>query len=816
MNEKLVVAPEIEEQHLTKIETDSGHFQSVSGLDSSPQKVSALFDYEDNSAQAGSADIEVIRKLIDGDDIDISTYLKAPAAGHAAESVASMENAGGGHRIARFELTAEEVTPDAGAETVGIGFSFTDPVPGPVLSNAEVDDPGMADLPSSVSTHLPTTGVENWILEDFRQTDNHESASAEGSQDGIPVTAQASVFGYSSYEGSGDVPDGVTVDVLTGNPGELVAVSVSDPGIGSVEIVDNQVFFTPGPAFAGSTDISYTIDNGDGTQAEGNLQVVERYFKVGSNDDDTGSAGLPYAAGAGSGTISGGSAADILVGDAGGAGYEGGDLNLLLIMDTSGSMGWTDAQVNMENAINELMEDFSTSGLENVRVHLVEYNSGSTYVGTPANSGTFDLVVNNGLQVDSLESAQAAVTALNAGGNTNYEAGMQEGLSWIYTDADHTFTGSELRSPDAGGPLNSPGVINVTLFLTDGDPNQVITNSGNSVWVGYTERAMNEILGTYDPAGTDSDDNASEVDALQAWGTLRAVGIDVDSSDNTVITRLNGIDDQTDAIISTSDGLSAVLPDSVGLNTLFGVGDDIINGGGGNDLIFGDSLFTDNVVADLIDQGILQVGDDPELRAGSGWAVFEALENDSGIAWSRTDTINYILDHQEQLSAVSTDSAGGNRDGGSDTIFAGEGNDTVYSQESGDIIDGQAGNDLLVADIGDDVVYGGSGDDNLMGGEGDDQLVGEEGADTLYGNQGNDILIGDSIEFDSTDASANIIDEASNDIDSLIGGDQVDTSFDEGADDMYPDGSVEIINDSVAGFDEDIDNLVLPPDPGVI
>ena len=81
------------------------------------------------------------------------------------------------------------------------------------------------------------------------------------------------------------------------------------------------------------------------------------------------------------------------------------------------------------------------------------------------------------------------------------------------------------------------------------------------------------------------------------------------------------------------------------------VGDDTITGGEGDDVIFGDALFTDDVVANLISDGTITDDTyDTGLEPGSGWAVFEALEGDAGIEWTRTDTINYILEHQAELA----------------------------------------------------------------------------------------------------------------------------------------------------------------------
>ena len=125
--------------------------------------------------------------------------------------------------------------------------------------------------------------------------------------------------------------------------------------------------------------------------------------------------------------------------------------------------------------------------------------------------------------------------------------------------------------------------------------------------------------------------------------------------------------------MSTGDGLEAV-------------GDDTIIGDDGDDLIYGDALFTDDVAQALFDAGLLgktltEADVDALLLAdGSGWEVFQSLENDTDVEWTRTDTINYILEHQTELaleSTVGTDPIVG-RVGGDDTISGGRGDEMFF------------------------------------------------------------------------------------------------------------------------------------------
>ncbi|MGK8265597.1 calcium-binding protein [Moraxella nonliquefaciens] len=84
---------------------------------------------------------------------------------------------------------------------------------------------------------------------------------------------------------------------------------------------------------------------------------------------------------------------------------------------------------------------------------------------------------------------------------------------------------------------------------------------------------------------------------------------------------------------------------------------------------------------------------------------------------------------------------------GNDTLYGNKGDDTLYGNESDDFLYGGEGNDILEGNAGHDTLYGDEGDDILIGGEGNDWLEGGAGADTLIGGLGDDTYIVD--EFDT-------------------------------------------------------------------
>jgi Ca2+-binding RTX toxin-like protein len=84
--------------------------------------------------------------------------------------------------------------------------------------------------------------------------------------------------------------------------------------------------------------------------------------------------------------------------------------------------------------------------------------------------------------------------------------------------------------------------------------------------------------------------------------------------------------------------------------------------------------------------------------------------------------------------------------GGGDTAIGGAGNDVMLGEDGDDALFGddffQFWPHILGGASGDDTIDGGAGDDALVGGRGDDALIGAAGRDTLVGQGGDDRLTG--------------------------------------------------------------------------
>ena len=76
------------------------------------------------------------------------------------------------------------------------------------------------------------------------------------------------------------------------------------------------------------------------------------------------------------------------------------------------------------------------------------------------------------------------------------------------------------------------------------------------------------------------------------------------------------------------------------------------------------------------------------------------------------------------------------------TITGGDRDEILLGSNRADILIGNAGDDALVGGSNGDHLNGGTGDDLLMGQDGEDTLIGGDGDDTLIGGSGNDLLTG--------------------------------------------------------------------------
>ncbi|WYX19225.1 retention module-containing protein [Achromobacter xylosoxidans] len=485
------------------------------------------------------------------------------------------------------------------------------------------------------------------------------------------------------------------------------AVSVNTV-VSAADIAAGKLVYTPS---ASGQDTSFgfqvrddggTANGGKDTSGDYNFAIKTNNFISGDND------------GSGTGTkppINGGSGDDVILGDKGGTVTTvepGKNYNIAIVVDTSGSMSeasGTKGLTRMQLTIDALKNLANTlkghDGIVNVALIGFESTASTKYTI-------------NGLNANNVGDLIKAIEKLSASGGTNYEGAFDEAVKWFN------------KQPTSS---NGQAFENVTYFLTDGDPTFSNRGSNGDWWSGGSTTNY-----------YDMKDAVDKFKGLSGKSTVHAIGIgtgvneaylkffDNSSTTGTGTVRIEGTN-ITGAvgqpqIVNTAKDLAAALQGGSSSTDPAAVGSDIINGGAGHDIIFGDTLNTDGNVLNWASVG----GRPADLVQGSGLKALQVfLEMRDGHAPTNGDLYQYIKDHHADFNLADDPR------GGDDTIHGGTGDDIIY---------GQGGNDTLYGDDGNDIIYGGAGDDKLYGGEGNDVLHGGSGNDTLEGGNGNDLLIG--------------------------------------------------------------------------
>jgi T1SS-143 domain-containing protein len=579
---------------------------------------------------------------------------------------------------------------------------------------------------------------------------NHGVVSGEGGNDilvGDPGGATAAVAGKVAnfvfvLDASGSIDDALTLmknsvdNMLTSLGGShaqdvrihLVSFSDTASDLGTFDIIHNGVLNSS--ALASAISAVNGISTDDGTNYEAALQQALLYIQGGTTTINVDAQLSSFDAN--TATTSGSDDTAVIIGHGSTqialvSGWTAPGTAASQLEDVNGSInngfGVNDFQVDNGELLRfdfGAFTDFDAAGT---------YNNVGTFNGIPVVSATFTLDDN------SSGATHFAYTIHFVGGAT------QSGTSTVNGDEDVTLSGTggntghqidyiefSVTGTNEHGDVKldsvtttvSPGTlpnadVNQVVFLSDGEPNEAVDANGNPTDVSSAE-AIKQIL------GTSSSDSVSEVGAIQTNSggldqafTIQAFGLNTSPGDLTTLgnvegsggtaTNLTNANDLTNAYTGVITGLAGIPAGVVA------AGSDTIVGKGGNDVIYGDVLNTD-VLSAAVHSG---------LAAGSGWAVFAALESHSVVGyetWTRADTLTYIQNHQVELAVES------GRSGGNDTITGGSGDDVIYGQE---------GNDIITAGTGSDQIHGGSGNDtiNYTTGDGNDVVDGGAGSDTL-------------------------------------------------------------------------------------
>ncbi|MHA3181278.1 enhanced entry virulence factor RtxA [Legionella pneumophila] len=610
---------------------------------------------------------------------------------------------------ASFEIHQIQGTPSNRASINVKAFDADD-------DNQLNDDP--LDAITRIVIFTSSSGVETVIADVTSDTSFGGMTFDFQGTNGVNITGLDDGYRVRAYTADGY--NRLEIDNISSTP-----FSIGGLGIQSIIDTEKEVKMT--------YNVRLTDSDGDSVDSSLEINIAPSLLKVGENINDTSSSNVPHTVGNDVGVIDGGRGADVLVGDVGGVK----DVRIAFVLDESGSMsqnfGGSTRMDVLKQVMTDVLTELGNTPNANITVHLVKF--ASIVNGT----GTFNITggeLQNALDfISGLQIQQGNLAG------TNYEAALGQTALWFNSLTGTADVQQTLFLTDGAPTLymdgNSTDYTNINAVYGHGNQTEEVLwenlfgeHAGNQATVDLfnhlNESNSRDLDGTQSySVDTDGDgdfetvsvnarssgttqttsdlvrstaDNVNEVQALQAHGSLRAVSIA-----NNVSVYLQDIDSTGQPYVASSPGLlQDILNELNPFNSLNPVGSDIIQGNEADDLIFGDTLFTDKLAED---EGL-------NLRKGSGWDVFEELEASHG--WSRQDTLNYIASHADELGKETVLSNGSTRSGGHDTISGGQGNDRIYGQEGNDIIDGGAGNDVIVGGTGNDALTGGSGADQFV------------------------------------------------------------------------------------------------------
>jgi surface adhesion protein len=447
---------------------------------------------------------------------------------------------------------------------------------------------------------------------------------------------------------------------------------------------------------------------------------------------------------AASDTVTGTDGNDIIVADIGGLTVvPGTNYNIAFMVDSSGSMSASSissAKDSLTSVFNTLKQSMGgNSGT--VNIFLVD----------------FDTQVNKSVSVNlndpnALTLLKSVLDSMSSGGGTNYEDVFKTTANWFQsadavantgaknltyfiTDGQPTYyQNGEQTNPILYGNVKLDDVVKTSnykpgdTFSTNIDSTHIlnINSAGTatlqtySSWWGWSSSTLGTVHaqgdGTYEIsslAGSGNNSNSNTTDnanssfaLLGNLSNVEAIGLNKDVT----LSDLKPYD--TDHTPQTNIDPKDLANSIIGHTETTQPGSDTVNGGDGNDILFGDLVSFNGI-------------------AGEGYQAMQAfVAQQTGVDVTKVTTSNVHQFITEHYNAFDVSGA----HDGNDTLLGGAGNDILFGSGGNDSLDGGKGNDILL---------GGSGNDTLMGGSGNDILIGGSGADTFVwksGDTGNDVI----------------------------------------------------------------------------
>ena len=620
-----------------------------------------------------------------------------------------------------------------------------DPAEGSVVDNGD----GTVTFTPAPNFNGPAT-ITYVVSDGNGGTDEGEAVISVGAVNDSPI-AEDDVA-----ETDEDTP--VTISVLDndedpdGDPLSVVSATVpADQG--TVEIVDDELVFTPAPDFNGDATITYTITDGNGLNDTADVVVtVNPVGDAPVAEDDTAETDEDTPV-----TI------DVLDND---EDPDGDPLTVTEATSPDGTVDITpdgtitftpDENFNGPTTITSTVQDpDGNEDTATVDVNVIPVNDAPEAVDdadtTPFNTPVTVAVLTNDFDVDGDDINVVAATS-------------PDGTVDINPDGTITFT------PNDG----FEGVATVDYTIEDEEGLQ----DAAQVLITVEDDPRDGIV-----SGTDDGELIDENYDGDPEGDF------VDNADN--IFDPNNPLTEDDDIIEAGGGDDTILAGDGADLVNAGEGDDEVHGGPGNDTINGEDgedTIAGGAGDDVVDGG----ADDDDIRTGDGSDTVEGGTGDDVIDTSDDNfapdkgfpnddgtpipgfPFGFAADDDPEDDRDSVD--GGD---GDDTISTGDDADTIVGGDGSDVIDGGIDDDIIDGDDTTNPTEG--GDDRIVGGEGNDLITGGVGDDTIYAGNDPDLGLDQlNIEDDGSNPLFPADPRPDNGMDTVFGGDGNDVIF--GADD---------------------------------
>uniref|UniRef100_UPI0028975FA5 immunoglobulin-like domain-containing protein n=1 Tax=Comamonas terrigena TaxID=32013 RepID=UPI0028975FA5 len=618
-------------------------------------------------------------------------------------------------------------------------------VPGTVVQSTAFAVQGDDVFKDAETINVTITGTNSGGNFEYLDTSATATVTVKDTIDTFKVTIQSN---GSVIEGQ---PTNYTIS-LSQKLGEDLTVTLSNGATVLVKAGDISASYTL-PANSGGTLLDLTGATVPSGKTFENL-VLGGYSALTGN--------------VGNDTLTGANGNDVIISDVQGLQVlPGQNYNIAFIVDTSESMGdkaVKNAVDALTTVIKQLVASAQGANAGTVNIYLSDFDS-NVQGSVSINLKNFTDTNKDGFPDEIL----SLLKSMGSGGRTNYEAAFKDAANWFYSAAVKSNVGTNLTYfITDGDPNNYQKTVSINNLVvadfynsrttdkllsdylpsnyklgdivkaTIGGQERIIVDASGKVYEWTESRSGNwtsEVVATYAAANgkgsyewvTDAangwfDDTATP-EAKAAFSLLKSVstgGVEaIGLGQDVLAANLKNYD--TDGVVQTNIDAANLAAAILGTNTTLPSGDDVVQGGKGDDILFGDQI---------------KYGD---LQGFAALQKMVAEELGGGLTADKVtveQVHNYISQNHAAFAELETTG------GGKDELHGGIGNDILYGQGGDDKLYGEDGDDILYGGTGNDILDGGAGNDLLVGGAGNDTLSGGTGNDRLLGGQGNDTLIG--------------------------------------------------------------------------